>query len=116
MTDEDDRQRAKLAGMRRAWSGIEDENRKAGIAFFINYAKTHHQFEGGDVLAAWRATGDPIAQLDWRNRWGAMCKAMSSAKWGVIKGVGRCTPKNVQSHGDYAMLWESLIYDGDNYE
>jgi hypothetical protein len=115
LTPEVERQASKMEGIRRAWFGLEDTERQAGIAFFVRYAKAHQRFQGGDVLAAWRDTDDPIAQKDWRNRWGAMCKAMASGKWGVIKAVGREMPKNVQSHGDYATVWESQIYISDGF-
>jgi hypothetical protein len=113
MSAEDDRQRAKMEGIRRAWLGIPDPHKQAAYAFYINYAKRHKEFEGGDVLAAWRATGDPIAQLDWRNRWGGVAQKMMSKKFQVIKKVGYVRPKNIQSHGDRAVLWESQIYEGD---
>lgn len=112
-TAEQARQEAKLVGIRRAWQGIPDPDKKAAIAFYINYAKRHKQFEGGDVLAAWRATGDPVAMLDWRNRWGGLAQTMRSKAYQVISPIGYVRPKNVQSHGDRAMLWESLIYEGD---
>jgi hypothetical protein len=112
-TMEQERQAAKMTGIRRAWQGIPDPDKKAAIAFYINYAKRHEEFEGGDVLAAWRRTDDPIAQQDWRNRWGGLAQTMRSKAYEVIKPLGHITPRNVQSHGDRAMLWESQIYEGE---
>ena len=114
MTQEQERQAAKMAGIRRAWFGIPDPLRKAASDFYIEYARTHEEFEGGDVLAAWRATGDPIALLDWRNRWGALSNTMLGKEFEVIERIGYIRPKNKQSHGDRAMLWKSLIYEGES--
>lgn len=108
------RQEDKMEGIRRAWLGCDDKERRAAIAFFINYAKTHEEFLGGEVLEVWRESGDPIAQKDWRNRWGSLCYAMSCKKWGpVVTKIGVERPKSVQSHGDYAAKWKSLIYQED---
>lgn len=112
---EQERQAAKMEGIRRAWCGIPDPHKREAIAFYINYAKRHAQFEGGDVLAAWRATGDPVAQLDWRNRWGGLAQTMMGKAYQVIERIGYVRPKNIQSHGDRAMLWKSLIYDEDSF-
>lgn len=110
MTATNERIEAKLEGIRRAWIGIPDFERKRAIAFYINYAKGHQYFTGGDVLAAWRRTDDPIAQLDWRNRWGALASTMKSKKYQVIEFNRKVTPRNVQSHGDTEIEWRSLIY------
>jgi hypothetical protein len=114
MTQEDDRIAAKMVGIRRAWKGIPAPDKRAAIAFYINYAKRHLQFEGGDVLAAWRRTDDPFAHQDWRNKWGGLAQTMRSKAYEVIVPAGRVRPKNVQSHGNQAVLWESQIYEGNN--
>lgn len=113
MTNEEERIAAKMTGIRRAWQGIPDPDKKKAIAFYINYAKRHKEFEGGDVLDAWRETDDPVAQQDWRNRWGGLAQTMKSKKYQVIKFICYVKPKNIQSHGDRAVLWESQIYEGD---
>jgi hypothetical protein len=112
-TMEQERQAAKMTGIRRAWLGIDDPDKRAATAFYINFAKAHETFEGGDVLAAWRATGDPIAQKCWRDKWGGVASTMRGKDYMVIEPIGHVKPKNVQSHGDRATLWKSLIYEGE---
>lgn len=112
MNMEQERQQAKMLGIKRAWDGMTDQEQKIAMAFYVTYAKENFQFEGGDVLAAWRATGSKIALKNWRNRWGAVSRMAASQKFQIIKKIGEVTPKNKQSHGDRANLWESQIYEG----
>lgn len=105
---EQERLQAKMDGIRNAYRGIPDPDRKKALAFYINYAKSHEFFAGGDVLAAWRDTDDPVAQKNWRNRWGALAHTMK--KWEIIGYHGKRKPVNKQSHGDSEIVWHSLIY------
>ena len=108
---EAERQKIIREGVATAWRNIPDSDRQTAITFYMNYAYTHQEFTGGDVLAAWRETDDPVAQEVWRNRWGAMGRNMSG--WGVVEKIGKVTPKNKQSHGDTENLWKSMVYRGD---
>jgi hypothetical protein len=95
-------------GVEAAWRGIKEDDKKASIAFYMNYAYTHKTFSGGDVLAAWRETDDPRAHQDWRNKWGALSTKMK--KHGVIERISYIKPKNRQSHGSGENLWQSMVY------
>ena len=110
---EAERLEAMLEGCRKAYVGISDTDRRAALAYFMNYAKRNKQFLAGDVLSSWRKTNDPIAHNNWRNKWGGLTKTLSSKSWGVIVNVGETTPRNIQSHSSYCAVWESQIYVDD---
>ena len=103
---------ATLAGIETAWKGTPEEYKLEAEKFIRSYAKKHLYFDGGDVLLAWRKTLKPVAQMVWRNRWGAAISY--AARSGVMKKVGRSIPQSRQSHVISLVLWESKLYRGEH--
>lgn len=103
--------KATLAGIDNAWEGTPEEYKAEAEKFIRSYARNHLYFDGGQVLAAWRKTKKPVAQKDWRNRWGAAISY--AAREGVMRKVGRSIPYSRQSHTISLVLWESKLYRGD---
>lgn len=97
-------------GIKKAEVGTPKLYKSFAVQFIREYAQTNLYFDGGQVLKAWRRTDSPIAQLDWRNRWGAMISL--AHRMGVMIKVGRINPKSKQSHTTSLVLWESNIYRG----
>jgi hypothetical protein len=78
------------------------------LLFLRDYAKTHYRFTGGDVLEAWRATGHPFSQLNWRNKWsGVLAHGKRS---GLIVKIGRKPTTSKQSHTATLALWQSKLF------
>lgn len=107
-----------MEGIRKAYAGISDTDKQIALGFAVEFCTSHRYFEGGDMLAAFResknVTYRKIAHQNWRNRWGAFI--VSLEKIGMLKAVDRVTPKNKQSHNHSAVLWESMIYQGNEPE
>jgi len=96
-----------VSGIKKASAGIPKAMKDAAMAFFASYARENRYFTGGDVLSAWRATGEAIALADWRNRWGAICTHAKAE--GLISKAGRVRPTSSQSHSATLVLWESNL-------
>lgn len=104
--------KATLAGIETAWKGTPEEYKLEAEKYIRFYAREHLYFDGGEVLLAWRKTLKPVAQMNWRNRWGAIISYV--ARSGVMKKVGRAIPHSRQSHTNSLVLWESKLYRGDD--
>lgn len=84
--------------------------KESAIHFIRKFASAHEYFTGGDVLEAFRASGLPGADLDWRNRWGGIISACNKA--GLFVRAGRTAPTSKQSHTESLTLWKSRLYSG----
>lgn len=84
--------------------------KEAALAFLKQYVKENEFFTGGDILEAFRASGLPGSDMDWRNRWGSLIT--SCHKSGLFIRSGRAAPTSKQSHTESLTLWKSRLYKG----
>lgn len=111
----DDRLQDMLNGMRKAFKSIPDDAKVEAVSFWLDYARTHEYFTGGDVLLAWRAQQPivPNAHRNWRNQWAALSSKCGNA-WCVK--ADRVEPTSRQSHTGTLVLWKSMLYTGPKTE
>lgn len=88
-----------------------DEAKEAAVEFIRQYAKTHQFFTGGDILAAFRASGVKGSSQDWRNKWGGLISSCANRGWFVKSG--RVAPTSLQSHTTSLVQWHSRLYQGE---
>lgn len=84
--------------------------KEAAVQFIKKFASETEYFTGGDVLEAFRNSGLPGSELDWRNRWGGLISSCN--KVGLLVRAGRVAPTSKQSHTDSLTLWKSRLYSG----
>lgn len=84
--------------------------KEAALHFIKSYIRDHEFFTGGNILEAFRASGLPGSELDWRNRWGGLVSACNKA--GLFVKAGRAAPTSKQSHTESLTLWKSRLYSG----
>lgn len=89
---------------------IDQETKAIAVNFIKAFAADVQYFNGGTVLAAFRESGLPGADLDWRNTWGALIS--SCAKKGWFIRAGRVAPESPQSHTATLVQWESRLFRG----
>lgn len=85
--------------------------KESALAFTRKFAEEAEFFTGGDVLAAFRASGLPGSELDWRNKWGAVINTGAKKLWFVR--AGRAVPTSKQSHTGSLTLWKSRLFSGE---
>lgn len=84
--------------------------KESAVSFLKTYVRETEFFTGGDVLEAFRSSGLPGADLDWRNRWGGII--MAGYRAGLYVRAGRASPTSKQSHTESLTLWRSRLYTG----
>lgn len=85
--------------------------KSVALDFIHKFAQETEFFTGGDILEAFRASGLPGADLDWRNRWGALVQKGQKKHWFIRSG--KAVPTSRQSHTDSLTLWRSKLFYGD---
>lgn len=86
--------------------------REVALNFLKAYAVENQFFTGGDVLDAFRKTNLPGADLNWRNKWGALITEGANRAWYVK--AGRVAPTSKQSHTKTLVQWKSRLYTGED--
>jgi len=117
MATEQERLDSIMTGIHRSYKGIPDDNKVAAMKFIVAQSRKHRYLCGGNMLEKWRSQNtDPRhpANTDWRNKWGGIFQRLSSL--GVLRKHGRIRPTSKQSHSASLVLWESIIYKGDQPE
>lgn len=90
---------------------ISDPVREIALTFLKAYAVGNQFFTGGDVLEAFRKTGLPGSEIDWRNKWGAIINEGARRAWYVK--AGRVAPSSKQSHTSTLVQWQSRLFKGE---
>lgn len=109
-----DRSNAIESGIANSCKGTDPLLAVAAQNFIQLYATQNYEFNGGDILAAWRKTGAEEAQGNWRDSWGGMI-AMARSQ-GVMERIGTSTPTAKQSHTGKLAQWRSLLTTAANDE
>ena len=84
--------------------------KESAVHFIKKFVAENEYFTGGDILEAFRNSGLPGSELDWRNRWGGIVSACNKA--GLFVKAGRSAPTSKQSHTESLTLWKSRLYSG----
>jgi len=109
MSTDDERARVIVGCIARSRSGLEPEVLEAALEYWYLYAQYHQFFTGADVLESWRQVPGSYAHGDWRNAWGGV-SSMAGKAW--CTKIGRKRVKNLHSHVESLVEWESNIFLG----
>jgi len=81
--------------------------------FIREWAETHYQYTGDEILVAYREAGGPEgdAGRGYRLNWGQAMTAAETA--GVHKTIGRVKPRSSHSHIASTCLRQSRVFIGE---
>lgn len=91
-----------------AYNATPVQMRDKALEFIERFCMVNKEFNGADILKAWRATNEPFSKLNWRDRWGGIISA--AKKKGLIEKIGESKPTALHSHMSKLSHWRSKIY------
>ena len=95
----------------RSFTNLPNADQEIFVGWILKYSKEHEYFNGGDVLPAWRESGDPNAPPKGgkaRDGWGG---AMTRARTiGIFEVVGRSKPSSSDSHTVVLCDYKSNVF------
>jgi hypothetical protein len=81
----------------RSLKAMAASDRDEAKRFIRRYAVDHEYFTAAELLLQWRSTGDATAKQNWRNRWGAIIRALSVGRERILINVGRSAPVDMDA-------------------